>query len=127
MFLDHSVTYIFEISETLWDMGFRQSVSNVLGQMQQNPLILTNVDPPPLFNVVCHCSPSLMSIGIRIEKTTLRGEGEGCCIVCNKLYRLIYVLKLHVSQQLLKVIVVHTIPHQTFCHQQPSVISPHSI
>ena len=27
--------------------------------------------PRPLFNVVCHCSPSLMSIGIRIEKTTL--------------------------------------------------------
>ena len=22
---------------------------------------------------------------------------------------------------------VHTIPHQTFCHQQPSVISPHSV
>ena len=34
-----------------------------------------------------------------------RGEGEGCGIMCNKLYRLIYVLKLHVSQQLLKVIV----------------------
>jgi hypothetical protein len=83
-----------------------QSVSNVLGQMQQNPLSLTNVDPPrPLFNVVCHCSSSLMSIGIRIEKTTLIGEGEGCGIMCNKLYRLIYVLKLHVSQQLLKVIV----------------------
>jgi hypothetical protein len=49
-----------------------------LGQMQQNPLILTNVDPPrPLFNVVCHCSSSLMSIGIRIEKTTLIGEGGG--------------------------------------------------
>ena len=59
-------------------MVFRQSVSNVLGQMQQNPLILTNVDPPrPLFNVVCHCSSSLMSIGIRIEKTTLIGEGGG--------------------------------------------------
>ena len=55
-----------------------ESVSNVLGQMQQNPLILTNVDPPrPLFNVVCHCSSSLMSIGIRIEKTTLIGEGGG--------------------------------------------------
>ena len=92
----------------LWDMVFRQSVSNVLGQMPQNPLILTNVDPPrPLFDVVCHCSSSLMSIGIRIEKTTLigEGEGEGCGIMCNKLYRLIYVLKLHVSQQLLKVIV----------------------
>ena len=110
MFLDHSVTYIFEICKMLWDMVFRQSVSNVLGQMQQNPLILTNVDPPrPLFNVVCHCSSSLMSIGIRIEKTTLIGEGggEGCGIMCNKLYRLIYVLKLHVSQQLLKVIVVY--------------------
>ena len=78
MFLDHSVTYIFEICKMLWDMVFRQSVSNVLGQMQQNPLILTNVDPPrPLFNVVCHCSSSLMSIGIRIEKTTLIGEGGG--------------------------------------------------
>ena len=106
MFTDHSVTYIFEICKMLWDMGFRQSVSNVLGQMQQNPLILTNVDPPPpTFNVVCHCSSTLMSIDIRIEKTTLIGEGEGCGIVCNKLYRLIYVLTLHVSQQLLKVIV----------------------
>jgi hypothetical protein len=56
MFLDHSVTYIFEISEMLWDMGFRQSVSNVLGQMQQNPLILTNVDPPPPPPIQC-CVP----------------------------------------------------------------------
>jgi hypothetical protein len=44
-----------------------------------------------------------MSIGIRVDNSTL--IGEGCGIVCNKLYRLIYVLKLHVSQQLLKVIV----------------------
>ena len=65
--------------------------------------------PRPLFNVVCHCSSSLMSTGIRIEKTTLIGEGGGGGggIMCNKLYRLIYVLKLHVSQQLLKVIVDH--------------------
>jgi hypothetical protein len=62
--------------------------------------------PRPLFNVVCHCSSSLMSIGIRIEKTT--SIGEGCGIVCNKLYGLIYVLKLHVFQQLLKVIVVQS-------------------
>jgi hypothetical protein len=24
-------------------------------------------------------------------------------------------------------LLIHTIPHRTFCHQQPSVISPHSV
>ena len=78
MFFDHSVTYIFEICKMLWDMVFRQSVSNVLGQMQQKPFNFNKCrSPRPLFNVVCHCSSSLTNIGIRIEKTTLIGEGEG--------------------------------------------------
>jgi hypothetical protein len=48
----------------------------------------------------------------RCSKTLLRKQhwlhGEGCGIVCNKLYGLIYVLKLHVFQQLLKWIVVQS-------------------
>ena len=72
------VEFYIKLKFILRIITYLQSVSNVLGQMQQNPLILTNVDPPrPLFNVVCHCSSSLMSIGIRIEKTTLIGEGGG--------------------------------------------------
>ena len=29
MFLDHSVTYIFEICKMLWDMGFRLSERHI--------------------------------------------------------------------------------------------------
>ena len=74
----YRLIYVLKLHVSQQLLKVIESVSNVFGQMQQNPLILTNVDPPrPLFNVVCHCSSSLMSIGIRIEKTTLIGEGGG--------------------------------------------------
>ena len=78
MFLDHSVTYIFEICKMLWDMVFRQISFKCVGTDATKPFNFNKCrSPRPLFNVVCHCSSSLMSIGIRIEKTTLIGEGGG--------------------------------------------------
>ena len=80
--------------------------------MQQNPIILTNVDPSPPRPPIQCCVPLFVKFdeywySNRENNIDWGGGGEGarCGIVCNKLYRLIYVLKLHVSQQLLKVTV----------------------
>jgi hypothetical protein len=88
-------------------LGTEQSVSKVLEQMPQNLWISTHVNPPP--PVQC-CVPFLVAFDVFwLEQHWLGwGEGEASGIVCKKLQWSTYNLKLHVSQELLKVIVYIT-------------------
>jgi hypothetical protein len=71
-FAEHSTPGTFEIYNDVKEYGsqtegLRQSVSNVLGQMPQKPLISKHVNPPPPSLprcVVYHFSSNLMWFGM---------------------------------------------------------------
>jgi hypothetical protein len=82
-----------------------QSVWNVLGQIEQKPLIATNVNPIapcPMLRAIFRHIWCVLVFKLRKQHWLGREKGEGSSIVCNKLNRSSYNLKLHVSQQLWK-------------------------
>ena len=73
-------------------------------QMPQNLLISTNVIPPTPYSMLCPISRQIWCVLHGLSNIDWGGGGSG--IVCKKLEWIHLQSKLHVSQQLLKVIVV---------------------
>jgi hypothetical protein len=68
-FAEHSTPGTFEIYNDVKEYGsqtegLRQSVSNVLGQMPQKPLISKHVNPPPPLSTPLCCVPFFVKFDV---------------------------------------------------------------